>query len=100
MNERVGSSARSRSAKSGVREALLIGLSSCLFPVAEGRFLGDAAERVLVAVLACFRAALGIDACIALRETAARLLQVGAPRIHELQPIAAILPRGLPRLVE
>src|SRR5258708_23014157 len=88
MNDRDGSSARSRCAWSGARTASLIGFPFALADRAEGRFLRDAAEHVLVAVLAGCRPPLGIDARVTLGESAPDRIERHAPSADQAVPIA------------
>src|SRR5438045_3551837 len=79
MHERAGSSARSRSPRSGSRAASFIAFASA--DRAEGRFLRHAAQHLLVARVARRRAALRIDARIT-RRVAAGFEPVHAIELH------------------
>src|SRR5450631_2100624 len=92
MKERVGSSARSRCARSGMVRASFIGIALAIGRVRR-RFLRDAAERLLPAVLARLVAALRIHARIARREAAADRVELDAPTRDERGPVA-IAPCG------
>src|SRR5882672_5030590 len=100
MNERVGSSARSRSSRSGTMAASFIGFALAFRTRVERRLFGDAAKGVLVAGLARIRQRLRVDARIALRERAPQRFQLHAPAGHELLPVAVAPGRLAPVLVD
>src|SRR4051812_16900117 len=91
MNERRGSSARARSARSGILSASFIGFVALAH--AERALLGDAAERVLVAELAGERAALRIDPRIPVGETLADRVELFPPARQQVVPVAILARR-------
>src|ERR1700674_399161 len=93
MNERVGSSERSRCSRSGTRSASLIDFALSLAGGIEGRLLRDPAEHVLMAVFAGGREVLRVDARVALREAASDRFELPAPAPDELVPTAIPLRR-------
>src|ERR1700693_3014902 len=88
MYERDGSRARSRCSRSGARTVSFIGVDPAFARHAPRGLLGDAAEHLLLAVLARERAALGIHARIARGETAPGRVELDAPTRDELVPVA------------
>src|SRR5688500_13503519 len=94
MKEAVGSSARSRCARSGTGfRTSLIGFAPA--DRAEGCALRDAAGHLLVAIAARGRAFLGIHARVAGRESRADGIELEAQRRHQLRPIRETLRRAL-----
>src|SRR5438552_3299783 len=92
MYERLGSRARSRCSRSGACTMSFIDVAFARR--AQRRLLGDAAEHVLLAVLARDRAALGIHARVSRGETAPGRIELDAPARDEIAPVAIAL-RGL-----
>src|SRR5438105_764560 len=91
MKERATSSARSRCAWSGATKASVIGVAILVARRRpEGRLLGYAAQRMLLAGGACLGEALGIDPRIARRKGAPELVEVRAPAGHQPLPTSVL----------
>src|SRR4051812_17145570 len=90
MKEPRGSSARSRCARSGIMRPSFIARSTRRRQHVEGRaFLGDAAEEMLVALVACGRA-LRIDPRLAARELLAQPVELHTPAREHGAPVAIL----------